>query len=350
MDPWSTEHRWSLLCAAAYAGLVVVLGLASLVLGDRWWNHLANLTAFWLLVPSLPLLILALAFRRLGAATLLLVPLVLLLWGYAGLFVGRAPADEELPEDRLTVAAYNLWYRSTSVDHVEDLVRDVDPDLLLVAEATEEHADDLQEVLAGTLPHSWFGPPRRFGGVGVLSRHPIDEVRPIPGAGEFERPTAIVVVDVPRGGGTQSVQAVPVHLMARCPVCRPFVAGQQREVASRRGEVGAIVEALRSDQPAVVAGDYNSTRWTEPYRMLVREGFTDPHRAVGFGLGFTFPGDHETPGVSAGGPAPLAHLPLVSVPVLRLDQVLVRGLEPLRSDVGDARASDHRPVVVDLGW
>lgn len=71
---------------------------------------------------------------------------------------------------------------------------------------------------------------------------------------------------------------------------------------------------------------------------------------MGFGLGFTYPGDHRTPHLDAAGSFSLAHLPLVSFPVLRLDHVLVRGLEPLRSDVADARASDHRPVVVDLGW
>ena len=343
-------HRWSLLFAAIYAALVILLGLSSLVAGDQWWNQLVNLTAFWLLVPSLPLLVAALAFRRLGAATLLLVPLAVLVWGYGGLFVGRAPAADELPEDRLTVAAYNVWFRTAGVDHVIDLVRDQQPDVLLVSEATEQHAEDLPAVLAGTLPYSWFGQARRFGGVGVLSRHPLEAVRPITGADEFERPTAVVVVDVPRARGTQSVQVVPVHLMARCPVCRPFVDGQQREVASRRREVAAIVDALDPDLPAVVGGDYNSTRWTEPYRMLMRAGFSDPHRAVGFGLGFTYPGDHRTSNLAAAGPFPLAHLPLVSFPVLRLDQVLVRGLEPLRSDVGDARASDHRPVVVDLGW
>lgn len=343
-------HRWSLLFAASYAALVVIVGVTSLVAGDQWWNHLINLIAFWLLVPSLPLLAAALVFRRGGAAILLLVPFALLVWGYGGLFIGRSPGANELPEDRVTVAAYNVWFRTAGVDHVLDLVREDRPDLLLVSEVTAEHVDALRAVLADTMPHDWFGQAGRFGGVGVLSRHPIDEVRPVPGADGFERPTAVVVVDVPRNGGSQAVQVVPVHLMARCPVCRPFVEGQQREVASRRREVAAILASLDPDLPAIVGGDYNSTRWTEPYRMLVRAGFADPHRAVGFGLGFTYPGDHGTPSLDTAGSFPLAHLPLVSFPVLRLDHVLVRGLDALRSDVGDARASDHRPVVVDLAW
>lgn len=78
-----------MLFAASYAALVVILGLTSLVAGDWWWNHLVNLTGFWLLAPSLPLLVAALAFRRFGAATLLLVSLALLVWGSGGLFIGR---------------------------------------------------------------------------------------------------------------------------------------------------------------------------------------------------------------------------------------------------------------------
>lgn len=40
----------------------------------------------------------------------------------------------------------------------------------------------------------------------------------------------------------------------------------------------------------------------------------------------------------------VAHLPLVSFPVLRLDHVLVRDLTPVEARVGAARASDHRPI------
>lgn len=341
----------------ALAGIYAVFTLAALiawwVAGDAWWNQLVNLTTFWWALPSVPLLLLALAFRQWGAALLLAAPAVLLVWAYGGLFVPSASSLSAAASSgaELRMASYNVFVRAGGVDHVIDLVETGQPDVVLLQEVRAEWAEPLSEGVAGELSHSWFGDAANFGGVGVVSRYPIEEVRPVPGAEAFERPTAVIVLRVPTADGARPVQVVPLHLVAACPVCGPFVERQRYEVASRRGEIRAVLDALDPDVPAIVGGDLNGTRRSDAYRTLRGAGFADPHQEGGFGLGFTYPAEHAPPGggrgeagVAATRRATVAHLPLVSFPVLRLDHVLVRGLVPLDAGVGDARASDHRPI------
>lgn len=350
--------------AGVYAVFAVAAMLAWWVVGDAWWNQLVNLTTFWWALPSLPLLLLALVFRQWGIALLLVVPAGVLVWAYGGLFVpSAAPPSTVAPSSaapssatpasgaELRVTSYNVFIQVDDVSHVVDLVEANQPDVVLLQEVAAERVDRLRERVADQLPHGWFGDSANFGGVGVLSRHPIGEVRPVWSPERFERPTAVLTLDVPTNEGPQPVQVVPLHLVAACPVCGPFVERQRYEVASRHREVQAVLDALDPELPAIVGGDLNGTRLSQAHRTLTGAGFRDPHRDVGFGLGFTYPADHAPPGRAnrAGtGTSPrratVAHLPLVSFPVLRLDHILVRHLVPLEARVGDARASDHRPI------
>lgn len=339
--------------AAVYAGMAAAVVAAWLVAGETWWGQLVHLTTVWWTLPAVPLLLLALGYRRWLPAALLGVPVVVLVWAYGGLLVGSAPAAE--PD--LRVASYNTWFRLPDASGVTDLVAAEDPDVLLLQEVGPGRAGELRQRLGDELPHAWFGEADFAGGVGVMSRFEIAEVRPVAAAVPFEHPTAVVELELPGGN---RLQVVPAHLVPACPVCGPFVERQRREVESRRRETTAILRALDPDVPAVVGGDLNGGRRSGPYRRLAAAGFRDPHWEVGSGLGLTYPAEHAGPsgdrgarggpgaGAGAPGPASLAHLPVISFPVLRLDWVLVRGLVPVAARVGDSHGSDHRPVVVDV--
>lgn len=358
------ELRWPVVLAGVYALFAAAALTSWWLIGDTWWNQVVNLSTFWWALPSLPLLLLALVFRQWGALLLLLVPAGLLLWAYGGFFLpSLSAASSSAPgQAGLRVVTYNVFMHAGGVAHVADLVDEEQPDVLFVQEVTGDRADELTDRVKDELPHSWFGEPDVAGGVGLLSRHPIEEVRSIPGAERFERTTSVVVIRVPVGEGTQRVQMVPVHLVAACPWCGEFVNRQRYEVESRRRQISAILGALDPDLPAVVGGDLNGTRRSDAYRALVRAGFRDTHTEAGSGLGLTYPAKHASPqrGPGDDGEAPagepasqgvgLAHIPLISFPVLRLDHVLVRDLVPVDARRGAPRASDHHPVVADLAW
>ncbi len=86
----------------------------------------------------------------------------------------------------------------------------------------------------------------------------------------------------------------------------------------------------RSVDRAIVAGDFNATPWSAPFRRLVAEGDLRNSQR-GYGLELTFP----------------TNLPVwLRIPI---DHVLYTdGLEVVGRSVGDAAGSDHLPVVVDF--
>lgn len=318
----SLPRRLAVLLAAVYGVAALGVVVAWAFVGDRDWTLPFNATTFWWSLAGLALFLLAVLLRSWRTAVPLAVPAVVFVWAYGGLFVGSPPDAE--PD--LRVASYNTFIQAPDISHVVELVRDEEPDLLLVQEVQPRRADELRAQLGGTFPHMSFEPREagRIGGVGVLSRFPILEERalePVSGS----RPTSIVVVDV----GGQPVQVVSVHLTSPCLTCGTSVLQRQGfEAGMRHAEMDAIIGALDPGLPAVIGGDLNSTRRSDPYRLLAGAGFRDPQIEAGSGPGFTWPDG--------------------SGPFFRIDWVLVRGATPTAAWVDPPRASDHRPVVVDV--
>jgi len=125
-------------------------------------------------------------------------------------------------------------------------------------------------------------------------------------------PRAVVTAIVEVGG--QRLEVLNTHLDHRSP--------QQRIHQAR--QVSALVGATAG--PAVVMGDLNAASDTAEVRVLA-SGLMDATLSIPGAL--TYPSD---------------------VPEVRLDHIFVRELMPLRAAVLDVRASDHRPVLAELGW
>lgn len=90
----------------------------------------------------------------------------------------------------------------------------------------------------------------------------------------------------------------------------------------------------------IVVGDFNSTDQSEVYQLLGRV-LTDAHRAVGWGLGHTFP-------AYAGSFRGIPILPWQ----MRIDMIFYSDeFAALRSQVGPTYGeSDHLPVLAQLTW
>lgn len=350
------ERRWTwpLVLAGIYAAFTAIALLAWWLVDDAWWNQLINMTTMWWTLPAILLLVIALIRRSWVVSALLAVPIAVLVWSYATLYVGSAPADE----GDLRIASWNILITTPDVSHVVSLVERERPDVLLVQEVSSTRARELEDELGDRLPNAWFGDRDFVGGVGLLSRYPIVEVREIPGSESFERPTSVVVLEVPDGEATRRIQVVPMHLISACPICGSFIDRQRREVELRRTEIAAVIGALDRDVPAIVGGDLNGNQRSTTYRALADAGFRDPQVETGWGPGLTYPTQNAEPfrgpPPSASGQdlptLPLAHIPLIRAPILRLDWVLARDLVPVAAAVPQGEASDHRPVVVDLAW
>lgn len=310
----------------AYAAFTVLALLAWGLAGDRWWVQPLSLTTFWWTLPGLPLALVALLWRRPRAAMLFAVPALVWVWVYGTLFLPNG-APDGAPD--LRVASYNTYVHSPSIDSVRGLVDSTRPDVLVLQEVFPDREAELLEALAGPYPHHLAVQSPGVGGLLVLSRYPVVDTIPVALSSPGARDTAVAVLDV----DGRPLQVVPVHLTSPCPTCgQSWTERLEVEGERRPAELAAVLRALDQRVPTIVAGDFNSTERSEPYRLLANVGFDDPHRRAGRGPGFTWPNDR------------------LATPVLRIDWILTRGLVAVDAWVADGGASDHRPVVADLAF
>lgn len=323
LDRLGSRHR---RLPRIYAIGSVLAVLAWFVAGDTWWVQPLTLSTFWWTLPGVGFLVLSLLLGRRRAAVWFAVPALVWLWSYGGLFLPGGFVDRA-PD--LRVASYNTYVQAPSLGSVAALVDRTDPDVLLLQEVFPEREADLARLLGESHPHQVVVQSPGVGGVVVASRFPVVNQRQVALAGAGARGTVVVVLEV----DGRRLQVVPVHLTSPCPSCGVSMT-ERLELEGRRrtAELASVLQSLAPGVPALIGGDFNSTDRSEPYRLLTRAGFQDPHRVAGSGPGFTWPNDQ---------------LPF---PVLRIDWVLTRGMEPVDAWVDDGGASDHRPVVVDLAF
>lgn len=100
--------------------------------------------------------------------------------------------------------------------------------------------------------------------------------------------------------------------------------------ASRNIGVQTLGKAVAADpsKQVVLLGDLNGTTGNRALAGLTSQ-LRSAQEAAGSGFGFTWP---------------------AAFPAVRVDQILVRGVEPDRSWVLPADGSDHLPVEARIGW
>lgn len=312
-----TRRAGLYIVAACYAVVTVLYALL-------WWIDLGgwvllpfDLFAFWWPLPGFALLAAALVRGDRRAATLLLVPVLWWAWSHGGLFL-PSPAAER---GDLRVLSLNLWVDSESNEQLLRLLDEHDPDVVLLQEVFPSRMELVRRDVGDRYPHDHLFEAADVGGVAVLSKEPITDIAEVPRPHERARGTFVATI--------AGVQVVPVHLTSPCPACgNSLVDRLSGEDAARRLEMQAVLDTLDPGRPAIVGGDFNSTARGAPYRKLDAAGFRDPHRERGWGPGFTWS----------------TRFP---IELIRIDMVLVRGLEPTAASVGAAGTSDHRPVIID---
>jgi vancomycin resistance protein VanJ len=112
------------------------------------------------------------------------------------------------------------------------------------------------------------------------------------------------------------------------------VLGDQGFAKLRDQALTKFVQLIESDHSARIAviGDVNVAETDRQFGQLTgADGLTSAQRSAGSGFGFTWPSEF---------------------PMVRLDDVLTRGLTPLRSVVlpAIAQGQTHLPIQVDLDY
>ncbi|MEU8621973.1 endonuclease/exonuclease/phosphatase family protein [Streptomyces sp. NPDC048623] len=257
---------------------------------------------FGLFVP----LLLALALLRRSATALiaLVLPAVVWLNVFGGLVVDKSQAGGDL-----TVVTHNVNAENPDPEGTARELAASGADVVALEELKGDMVPVYERALAGTYRHHSVQ-----GTVGLWSRHPLRDTRPVDIRLGWTRAMRATVA-APAG----EVAVYVAHLPSvRVKLNAGFTATQ------RDASADALGEAISRDrhERIVLLGDLNGTMNDRALNGVTAQ-LRSTQGAAGDGFGFSWP---------------------ASFPMARIDQILVRGVEPMSSWTLPETRSDHLPV------
>lgn len=222
---------------------------------------------------------------------------------------------------------YNVLQGNPDPDGTMDAIEAADADVVVLQETNAAWERNLEKRFATRYPHRAFH-PRPFGGLSVLSKHPIksDELLAKP-KGAYS-PAQLLVVESPLG----DIQILNVHLRPNVDNGN-WLLGWQTTPPIRRREIETYWKKLSRSLPTIVAGDFNELPTGKAVEFLANQGLAR---------------------IPTKGPTTWHHViqvggKKVSALSMDIDHVVTDSSFSARAaHVVDAGASDHRPVVVTL--
>ncbi|WP_328773959.1 endonuclease/exonuclease/phosphatase family protein [Streptomyces sp. NBC_00286] len=274
----------------------------------------------------IPVLLAGALWRRSASAVIaLLLPVTVWLNLFGGLL-----GDKSQPGSDLTLVSHNVGADNPQPASTARKLAASGADVLALEEITEQARGTYEKELAKAYPyHSVLGT------VGLWSKLPLSDTRPVDieqDAGPLgdTKPAEVKLAynralrtTVTTDHGPLAVYVAHLGSVRVTPRTGFWTDSRDRNAQA----LGQAVAAERNER-VVLLGDLNGTI---DDRAL--DGITSQLHSVqdasGDGFGFSWP---------------------ASFPVARIDQILVRGVEPTSSWVLAATGSDHRPVAAGISW
>ncbi|MFE4329280.1 endonuclease/exonuclease/phosphatase family protein [Streptomyces sp. NPDC056831] len=251
------------------------------------------------------LLILGVVRRSATALIALLLPVVV----WLNLFGGLMLSDKSGSGGDLAVATHNVNADNPDPAGTARQVADSGADLIALQELPSGKVSAYKAALADRFPyHSVQGT------VGLWSKYPMSETRPVDIKMGWTRAMRSTVT-TPKGEVAVYVAHMP---SVRVKLHAGFTANQRDASADALGE--AIADE-RLDK-VILLGDLNGTMNDRSLNEVTSQ-MRSTQGAAGDGFGFSWP---------------------ASFPMARIDQIMVKGVEPTSSWTLPATDSDHLPI------
>jgi vancomycin resistance protein VanJ len=312
------------------AALALMLGLLML-LHAKIPNRARNLGSlvetvlpwFGLFIPVL--LAGALWRRSASAVAALLLPAIVWLNLFGGLLT-----DKSHPGGDLTVASHNVGADNPDPAGTARDLAASGADVLALEELTEQARGTYEKELAKAYPHHTVQ-----GTVGLWSKMPLSDSRPVDTEMDTGPLAATKPLDVKMGYNRAlrttvatdkgSLAVYVAHLGSVRVTPRTGFSTAHRDRGAQA--LGRAIASERSER-VVLLGDLNGTMGDRAFDDLTSQ-MRSAQDAAGNGFGFSWP---------------------ASFPVVRIDQILVRGVKPESAWVLPSTGSDHRPVAAGISW
>ncbi|GAA4922103.1 endonuclease/exonuclease/phosphatase family protein [Streptomyces coeruleoprunus] len=291
------------------AGCAVLLALV-MILHARIPNDVGNLGSlvetflpwFGVFVPVV--LVLALLRRSATALIAVLLPAVVWLNLFGGLVTDRAGGGGDL-----MVVSHNVNADNPDPEGTAREIAGSGADVVALEELKPAMVPVYEKALAGTYAyHSVQGT------VGLWSRHPLTDSRPVDIRLGWTRAMRATVT-TPQGPVAVYVAHLP---SVRVKLNAGFTANQRDRSADELGEAIAREENHR----VILLGDLNGTMNDRALNAVTSQ-MRSTQGAAGDGMGFSWP---------------------AAFPMARIDQILVKGVEPVASWSLPRTDSDHLPI------
>lgn len=311
----------SVLFWAAVWGYGIGLLLAWVL---RWWTgdqfmpvRMFNYLMPWCFLGLLAGIALALMSNRNLLALVLVVPSFLILAAYAPLLLsGQEKPAAGFP---LKVMTYNVWRENSNVIEMAKVIRNQNPDLILLQEI---HQDKLRALIA-ELDDLYLNEPNVTFEKGklqaVISHFPVRQINTGNGKGRAQK----VIISTPSG---------PITVLNIHP-SRGRWQRKHREMSRLIAE-----EIVGEVNPLILGGDFNTTDQSQTYRLF-EPMLKNAHWQAGWGFGFTYPSSN------------VKFLGKLSVPPLvRIDHIFYSHhfVAGSASTLSDSGGSDHYPAIAEL--
>ncbi|MGD1217756.1 endonuclease/exonuclease/phosphatase family protein [Streptomyces krungchingensis] len=308
LDGWRGDRgiwRRGIILAACAVFLALVM-----LLHAQIPNRIGNLGSLtetflpWLGVFVPVLLVLGLVRRSVTALIAVLLPAIVWLNLFGGLLTDKTGSGGDL-----TVATHNVNAENPDPSGTARDVASSGADVLALEELTASAVPVYEKALASTYKyHSVQGT------VGLWSKYPLTGSRPVDIKLGWTRAMR-ATVDAPAG----QVAVYVAHLPSvRVKMEAGFTARQRDKSADALGEAIADERLTR----IVLLGDLNGTMNDRALNAVTAQ-MRSTQGAAGSGFGFSWP---------------------ASFPMARIDQIMVKGVEPVTSWTLPETGSDHLPI------
>lgn len=275
----------------------------------------------WLLLLSVPMLVIAGIKRRKWLAILLAAATLANLLTFAPLFLPPPRVSVQPDALSLKIMSYNL-HKIPETEGIIEVIRREKPDILLLQEYSPKLQPPLPDGLKSIYPELYFEVDTNGFGQAIFSRYPLRQTSVSFDSGRTQK----VEVQTPSG---------PIAVWNAHPV-PPFLVPPEIYDAQINVLAGEIAKAT---EPLIVGGDFNATDQSEAYRKINRR-LADSYREAGWGFGFSFPAPPYT----------FMDLPFQTGPLWRIDfifhstEFIVTSARTLKTSGG----SDHFPILVEI--